>query len=236
MEFPGVVGDAGGVDIIQWYMDIPPISRIYFTSALLTTAGCALDIISPFNLYYNFDLIFFQGQVWRLFTSFLFFGMFSLHFFFHMFFLVRYCRLLEEGDFRGRKANFVLMLLFGIFTISLIAPFISANFLGNSLSFMMTYIWGRRNENVKMSFLGVFSFTAPYLPWVMLAFTLLTGNSLTMDMIGIIVGHLYYFLEYVYPVVANIRGWRLRKIMEPPSGLQYLCGDNEPGRVWYNVY
>jgi len=236
MEFPGVVGDAGGVDIIQWYMDIPPISRIYFTSALLTTAGCALDIISPFNLYYNFDLIFFQGQVWRLFTSFLFFGMFSLHFFFHMYFLVRYCRLLEEGDFRGRKANFVLMLLFGIFTISLIAPFISANFLGNSLSFMMTYIWGRRNENVKMSFLGVFSFTAPYLPWVMLAFTLLTGNSLIMDMIGIIVGHLYYFLEYVYPVVANIRGWRLRKIMEPPSGLQYLCGDNEPGHVWYNVY
>lgn len=221
---------------MRWYMDIPPISRIYFTSAFLTTAGCAMDIISPFNLYYNFDLIFFQGQVWRLFTSFLFFGMFSLHFFFHMYFLVRYCRLLEEGDFRERRANFVLMLLFGIFTISLIAPFVSANFLGNSLSFMMTYVWGRRNEDVKMSFLGVFTFTAPYLPWVMLAFTIMTRNSLMMDVMGIIVGHLYYFLEYVYPSVADIRAWRIKRIMEPPSGLQWLCGDNQHGRLWHGVY
>ena len=52
-------------------------------------------------LYYNFDLIFSEGQVWRLFTSYLFFGYFSVDFLFHMYFLVRYCRLLEEGDFRG---------------------------------------------------------------------------------------------------------------------------------------
>ena len=30
-----------------------------------------------------------------------------------MFFLARYCRLLEEGSFRGRSADFCYMLLFG---------------------------------------------------------------------------------------------------------------------------
>jgi Derlin-2/3 len=30
-----------------------------------------------------------------------------------MFFLARYCRLLEEGSFRGRSADFFYMLLFG---------------------------------------------------------------------------------------------------------------------------
>ena len=30
-----------------------------------------------------------------------------------MFFLARYCRLLEEGSFRGRTADFLYMLLFG---------------------------------------------------------------------------------------------------------------------------
>jgi Derlin-2/3 len=93
------------------YMDIPVISRLYFTGAFLTTAGCALDIISPFSLYFNFDLIFFQGQIWRLLTTYLFFGMFSIDFIFHMYFLVRYCRMLEEGDFRGRTAHFVMMIM-----------------------------------------------------------------------------------------------------------------------------
>ena len=71
----------------------------------------ALSSISPFSLYFNWDLIFSQGQIWRLFTTYLFFGMFSIDFLFHMYFLVRYCRLLEEGDFRGRTSNFVMMLL-----------------------------------------------------------------------------------------------------------------------------
>lgn len=205
-------------------MDIPVVSRVYLTSAFLTTAACAVDIISPFSLYFNFNLIFVQGQVWRIFTTFLFFGLFSVDFLFHMYFLVRYCRMLEEGDFRGRTANFVWMLLFGIFIMTIVAPFLSVNFLGNSLTFMMLYVWGRRNEEARMSFLGVFSFKAPYLPWVMLSFSLLIGNSITVDLVGIFVGHLYYFFEYIYPVVAEIRGWRMKRVMEPPLILHWLCG------------
>ena len=33
---------------------------------------------------------------------------------FHMFFLVKYCKMLEEGSFRGRSADFLWMLLFGV--------------------------------------------------------------------------------------------------------------------------
>jgi len=224
MDMPGGVA-VGGVDLISWYMEIPIVSRIYFTTAFLTTAGCAMDLISPYSLYFNFDLIFFEGQVWRLFSSFMFFGLFSVDFLFHMYFLVRYCRLLEEGDFRGKTANFVLMLFFGIFLIAMVAPLIRAhNFLGSALTFMMTYVWGRRNPDVKMSVFGLVTFTAPYLPWVMLAFSLLFGNPVSMDVIGICVGHTYYYLEFVYPAIAEIRGWRVKRIMEPPRVLHWLCG------------
>jgi hypothetical protein len=71
------------------YMEIPVVSRLYLTGAFLTTAACAVDIISPFSLYFNWNLVFSQGQVWRLFTSYLFFGVFSIDFLFHMYFLVR---------------------------------------------------------------------------------------------------------------------------------------------------
>ena len=42
----------------------------------------------------------------------------------------------------------------------------SVFFLGSSLTFMMVYVWGRRNDNFPMNFLGLFNFPAPWLPWV----------------------------------------------------------------------
>lgn len=50
-------------DPLEWYYEIPIVSRLYLTGALLTTTACALDLVSPFSLYFNFNLIFFKGQV-----------------------------------------------------------------------------------------------------------------------------------------------------------------------------
>lgn len=72
----------------------------------------------------------------------------DLDFLFHMFFLARYCKLLEENSFRGRTADFFYMLLFGasvltgIVLIGGMIPLVSASFakiifLSNSLTFMM---------------------------------------------------------------------------------------------------
>lgn len=71
----------------------------------------------------------------------------DLDFLFHMFFLARYCKLLEETSFRGRTADFFFMLLFGgtILTtivvggglLTFAAPFADILFLSNSLTFMM---------------------------------------------------------------------------------------------------
>ncbi|KAG6961978.1 hypothetical protein JG688_00008832 [Phytophthora aleatoria] len=210
-------------DPLEWYYEIPVVSRLYLTGSFLTTTACALDLVSPFSLYFNFNLIFFKGQVWRLVTNFMFFGLFSLDFLFHMYFVsVRYCRLLEEGSFRGRTADFVYMLLLGAVFMILVAPFVNIHFLGSSLTFMMVYLWGRRNEYVRMSFLGLFPFTAPYLPWVLFSFSILLGNSATTDLIGIIVGHIYYFLEDVYPTIASIRGWKTQRPLATPRIIRYL--------------
>lgn len=49
-------------------------------------------------MYFNTNLIFRRGEVWRLLTNFFFFGSLGLDFVFHMFFLVKYCKSLEEGE------------------------------------------------------------------------------------------------------------------------------------------
>lgn len=59
----------------------------------------------------------------------------------------------------------------------------------------------------------------------MLAFGFLVGNAIDMSLIGIVVGHSYYFLKYVFPVVAEIRGWKRKELLVPPRVFRYICGE-----------
>lgn len=91
-----------------FFTHIPPVTRVCLVSSTLLMALCTLEIISPFSLYMNWQLVFTHGQVWRLITCFLFFGTFSLHFFWNVYVLIFYCSTLEE---HRRSATFLWMLI-----------------------------------------------------------------------------------------------------------------------------
>ena len=67
---------------------------------------------------------------------------------------------------------------------------------------MMVYIWSQRNQHIRVIFFFV-PFSAPFLPWVLLGLSVLLGNSPTIDLMGISVGHLYFYLEDVLPEVSG---------------------------------
>ena len=62
--------------------------------------------------------------------------------------------------------------------------FVQILFLGQAFTIMLVYVWARRNPLVRMNFFGLFNFQAPYLPWVLLGFSLLLGNSIAVDVLG----------------------------------------------------
>ncbi|KAJ3024235.1 Derlin-2 [Thoreauomyces humboldtii] len=213
--------------IEEWYYEVPVVTRTYVTAVVLATLSCQLDLVSPFHLYFNFNLIWKGRQWWRLITSFLYFGDFSLDFLFHMFFLVRYSRMLEEGSFRGRTADFMWFLLFGMLSTLCISPLLPARlsitFLSSPLTFMLVYVWSRRNESIRMNFLGVFNFSAPYLPWILIGFTVLLNNHWPMgDLVGLFVGHVYYFLDDVYPAMEGVPG--TRRVLRAPEFVRTMVG------------
>ena len=74
------------VNLLDWYFELPIITRVYFTGAFATTALCSLDLISPFHLYYSSAAIG-RGELWRLVTNFLYFGNIGIDFLFHMYFV-----------------------------------------------------------------------------------------------------------------------------------------------------
>ena len=49
--------------------------------------------------------------------------------------------------------------------------------------------------NCRMNFFGLMTFNAPYLPWVLLGFSLLLGNSISVDILGI------FFLQPPTPYI-----------------------------------
>eukprot|EP01104_Vermistella_antarctica_P004734 TRINITY_DN15160_c0_g1_i1.p1 TRINITY_DN15160_c0_g1~~TRINITY_DN15160_c0_g1_i1.p1 ORF type:complete len:217 (+),score=41.42 TRINITY_DN15160_c0_g1_i1:322-972(+) len=210
----------------EWYRNMPTITRGYMTGCIVTTLLVQLDVISPLELYLNMHTVIQKYEYWRLVTNFLFMGRFGLGFIFHMFFIVRHSRMLEENSFRGRTGDYFFLWLFGA-VVLLIANWLLSfttlsfriMFLAQSLSFYVVYIFSRRNRDVRMSFLGLFTFTAPYLPWVILIFSLLLGQPLIEDLLGIAVGHIYYFLADVYPDVTG------RRIMRTPGFIKSLFDD-----------
>ncbi|XP_052864281.1 derlin-2 [Anopheles bellator] len=222
--------------IRQEYLEIPIVTRVYSTACIITTLSVHLDIVTPFQLYFNPKLIFEHYQLWRICTTFLFFGTFGFNFLFNMIFTFRYCRMLEENSFRGKSADFVMMFLFGGTVLVILALFVNLLFLGQAFTIMLVYVWSRRNPFVRMNFFGVLNFQAPYLPWVLLGFSVLIGNTIWVDLIGIVVGHMYYFLEDVFPNQAGgmklLKTPRILKLLfdEVPDDPNYVpLPENQPG-------
>ncbi|KAI8143063.1 Der1-like family-domain-containing protein [Fennellomyces sp. T-0311] len=223
--------------IETWYTDIPPITRIYITASCLTSLAVQLGFVHPLQLWLNYDRIIHGYQWWRLLTNFLYFGPISIDFLFHMFFLARYSRMMEEGFFRNKPADYVWLLLFSaaaLILCSTILPFAYMPFLGSPLAFTMVYIWARRNPYVRLNFLGLLVFSAPHLPWVLLCFSLLLSGQLPMgDLLGIAVGHIYYFFEDIWPRDPASHG---RRWLETPRLIRWLIDPNRQAEEGTDIH
>lgn len=193
----------GGMPLEQWFWETPVCTRWWTTATFAISALVQCQILTPFQLFYSFPTAIVKGQYWRLITTFLYFGPISVDLIFHIYFLQRYSRLLEESSGRS-PAVFSWMLLYATVSLLCMSPFVSMAFLGQPLSSTLVYIWSRRNPDTRLSFLGLMVFTAPYLPWVLMGFSLVLHHTVPKgEIMGVIIGHIYYFLADVYPPLHN---------------------------------
>merc|ERR1719433_990454 len=112
--------------------------------------------------------------------------------------------------------------MFGMFVMLLVAPLVNIPFLGHALTSMLVYIWSRRNPFVRLNFFGMIEFTGPMLPWFLVAWSYLFHADVTPDLVGISVGHLYYFCVFVFPGMtsSNIQ------LLRTPGWVQSIFTDD----------
>jgi len=189
------------VGIEAWITQIPPITRSWLGLAMLTSLAVQCQLVTPLQLYYSPKSAFVNVQVWRAFTTFFYFGTISLDFVFHLFFFMRYSRMLEESSFANRKADYFWLLLLSSVMLLALSPLFNLPFLSSSLAFVPVYIWSRRHPATPISLFGFYTITAPYLPFALVAFSWVlsgTWRAAAGDLMGCFVGHIGWFLRDVW--------------------------------------
>ncbi|XP_031391322.1 derlin-1-like [Punica granatum] len=191
----------------EYYRSLPPVSKTYGMACLMTTGALYLQLYKPWTIALSYELVFKLFQVWRIITHFFFLGPFSFPFAFRLIIIAKYGVSLERGPFDKRAADYLWMLIFGAISLLVIKtatatpiPPLGSPFMGPSLVFMIVYIWGREFPNARINLYGVVSLKGFYLPWAMLALDLIFGDPLMPDILGMVVGHLYYFLTVLHPL------------------------------------
>ncbi|MCI01324.1 derlin-1-like, partial [Trifolium medium] len=104
-----------------------------------------------------------------------------------------------------RTADYLWMLIFGALSILVMAavPSLWSPFNGISLISMIVYVWSREFPNEIINIYDLVYLKSFYLPWATLALDLIFGNLLMADILGMVAGHLYYFLAVLHPLAGG---------------------------------
>ena len=85
-----------------------------------------------------------------------------------------------------------------------------------ALHTMIIYVWCRKNPHINVQFIMI-TMKAPYFPLVLVIFHYISyGKIMTSDIIGMAVGHVYYYFSDILPKIAKIRHWKRTEFIKTP--------------------
>ena len=197
-----------------FYFRIPPITRYYLTCVFITATIATyfkqLQIII-YYIFLDYELVFKNFQIWRLFTNILFVGGFSTSFLFFLIMIYMRFKEVEQNAIVLRVyAKFIMMLFYLLSCLNIINIFSYRIFgfkpgftLAQQLLLAFIYIDSKR-EPQKMINLYFLPIKNALYPYALIVFNIVSGAGIYDNIIGIIAGNIYYFLTDVLPVQKNL--------------------------------
>ena len=222
----------------SFYFRIPPITRYYLTCVFITATIATyikpLQIII-YYIFLDYQLVFNNYQIWRLFTNILFVGGFSSSFLFFLIMIYLRFKEVEQNAIVLRVyAKFIMMLFYLLLFLNIINICsykifdIKPGFtLAQQLLLAFIYIDSKREpqKTINLYFLPIKNALYPY---ALIVFNIVSGQGIYDNIVGIIAGNIYYFLEDVLPVQKNI------KILKTPKFLVDLLEKYYYSRLTYD--
>lgn len=172
----------------------PPVTRILTILIFITSLSIYLEIFSSYQLMLNFK----PNEFYRLITSLFYFGPPNFDTILHIIFMYRYSKMLEESYVH--TSDYFYFLFCVVLMIYLCAFLFNIVVLGPILSSVITYVWTRKNPYAQLQLFGFIVFPAFYLPFVIPLFSYISERRvLKGEIVGIFIGHVYYFFKFVFP-------------------------------------
>eukprot|EP00834_Sanchytrium_tribonematis_P003678 NODE_151_length_15465_cov_0.405376.p8 type:complete len:218 gc:universal NODE_151_length_15465_cov_0.405376:10562-11215(+) len=185
-------------------MTIPIITKSYLIAVGILFILVQLQVFNQLTIMFKYSYVFKKMQFYRILTSYLYFGSLSIDVLFHLYFMIRYLTSLEQ---MLNSIEILYMLMIGTSSITLLNCFVDFPFLSFSLSFMIIYVWSRLNASLLFSFFGLFTFYASYYPIILISISFILQNHVPYhDLMGLLVGHVYWFGNHVYPRLQTNQG------------------------------
>jgi len=189
-------------DVSDWFRTLPKFTRYWFGGTVALSLLGRFGIISPYYFILRYQDLIYNYQIWRPLTALLFYPISpqtGFHFLINLYFLVNYSKLLETGVFATRPADYAFLLLFNWLFCTITALYMNMMVLMDPMVLSILYVWCNLNRDTIVNFWFGSQFRALYLPWVLFAFNMILSGGGMAELIGILVGHLYYFLKFDYP-------------------------------------
>ncbi|XP_003371291.1 putative derlin-1.1 [Trichinella spiralis] len=191
---------SGGImaenDFSRWYRSVPEITRYWFSGTVVLPMLVRFRLLDSYWLFLDYDLI------WRIVTA-LFYYPITPQTGFH------YSLKLETDAFRDKKADYLFMLIFNWLSATVIAFFCNIPILPEPMILSILYVWCQLNKDMIVPFWFGTYFKALYLPWALMFFNMILRGGGFNELVGILVGHLYFFLAIKYPQEFGGRSERL---------------------------
>ncbi|KAM3175329.1 hypothetical protein ACTXT7_008757 [Hymenolepis weldensis] len=192
-----------GNDLADAYYSIPRLTRYWFTATVVLSVIGRFGLIDSFNLILSWDKFFYNFELWRPITALFFYPITpytGFHFLINLYFLYSYSTRLETSTFSGRPADYVYMFLVNWIVLTISAFLLNIYLLFEPMVLSVVYVWCQLNKDVYVTFWFGTRFRAVYFPWVLVVFNLIIRGGATMELMGIFVGHVYYFFAHQYPL------------------------------------
>eukprot|EP00116_Pleurobrachia_bachei_P008345 sb/3468607/ len=189
-----------------WYSNIPFFTKWWFTLTLLCTLGANFGVLPGNHMLLVWDLVAYKFQFWRMAGCVFFMGRLGFPFLINVYFLYNYSLRLETGVYDGKPADYCFLLIFNWLCLIILGFIIPLRMIGMPLVISVLYVWCQVNHETVVQFWFGTQFKAMYLPWALAGFNVLLGGKYStcfsgmMELIGIFVGHIFFFLKYKYPI------------------------------------
>jgi hypothetical protein len=213
----------------DWFKDLPIVTKFLLTSTILSTLATYFSLTSPGNFALVWPLVWQKFQIWRLVGCITYAGKFEFAYLFHILMLYQNSLKYETDPYNtgafGTSADYLWMIILCTLALYALSAVFGLYYLAEPFLFCILYVCSRRNAEGQTSFFGL-KFKTLYVPWVNVAYRLLIGGGLMMPLLGIAVGHVYYFLVEILP---TLHGMTLIKTPSfCVSAIEYASGRSAP--------